>query len=90
MLIGVNSEDPKQMEPAVARHRMAWPQIWDQDGRLGKRHEVQVLPSDILIDHEGVIVGRTRGHREGEIEALGRSVRKAIDAARKAAERPSP
>lgn len=36
----------------------AWPQIWDQDGRISELYSVSSLPQNVLLDQNGAIIAK--------------------------------
>lgn len=71
-ILGVSLDSEKQSWlDAIAKHKLAWPHIsdlkyWDSQG--AKLYAVNSIPSTVLIDKEGKIVGRNM--KLNEIENL--------------------
>lgn len=49
------------VQKAINRHCIDFPVIHDAEQRLGNLYGVRVLPTQVLIDHEGYIVGALSG-----------------------------
>ena len=87
VLISVSSEDRATVEPFIEQERMNWHQYVDERGQLGRAlFQVRVLPTYILIDHEGVIQYRTTGWSPSKNRDIAGKVSKAIKNAKKAAQ----
>ena len=72
---------PTLVEKFVARHKMDWPQVWDQGSAFTRRCGVQSYPTYLLVNHEGEVVYR----KSGWSSAVERQLRKEITAALAAA-----
>jgi thiol-disulfide isomerase/thioredoxin len=60
-IVGVSLDGGKreQFEKALAKHGIAWPQIWDGKGwqaAVARRFRIQGIPSPFLLDREGRVV----------------------------------
>jgi hypothetical protein len=62
-MIGVNLDnDEGAAKSFIQEHQMAWPQaIEGGAGTLGIAAGAQGIPLELVFDHEGVLVGRSRG-----------------------------
>lgn len=59
VMIGISSDrDHVVLREYVERHDMAWPQVHDRGRDLQRLFNVNVFPTYVLIDHEGIIRGR--------------------------------
>jgi tetratricopeptide (TPR) repeat protein len=72
---------PTLVEKFVARHKMDWPQVWDQGSVFSRRCGVHSFPTYLLVNHTGEVVYS----RSGWSSAVERQLRKEITAALAAA-----
>jgi tetratricopeptide (TPR) repeat protein len=72
---------PTLVEKFVARHKMDWPQVWDQGSVFSRRCGVHSFPTYLLVNHTGEVVYS----RSGWSSAVERQLRKEIAAALAAA-----
>ena len=88
-IVGVDIDaDRDTMTRLVTAQKISWPQCWDAHGRI--THDmfgINSFPTDVLLDHEGVEVGRSRGWGPGFADRLVRAILDALDGARKAHKR---
>jgi peroxiredoxin len=69
-------ESPKQVARFMKEFRLSFPPLLDTDGEVAARYRVQGMPTTVLIDHGGRIVGVVVGPRQWsspEAKALIRS-----------------
>lgn len=57
-------ERPEQVTRFMAKFRLSFPALLDEDAEISARYGVSGLPSTFLIDRSGRIVGRAVGARE--------------------------
>ncbi len=68
-VLGVNLDvsDRRSLVSWFNRHRIDWPQLWDDrgyNGDLARHFEVTSLPTSLLVDPDGQVVGvNLRGER---------------------------
>ena len=72
---------PSLVEKFVARHKVDWPQVWDQGSAFSRRCGVHSFPTYLLVNHEGEVVYS----KSGWSSAVERQLRKEIAAALAAA-----
>ncbi len=72
---------PTLVEKFVARHKMDWPQVWDQGSAFSRRCGVHSFPTYMLVNHAGEVVY----NRSGWSSSVERQLRKEIAAALAAA-----
>jgi thiol-disulfide isomerase/thioredoxin len=77
---GDNEERP--WRTFVDRNGMGWPQYWDRDHQLRTQFDVKVIPTYVLIDHEGIERLRVNGSGFHEARALAAEIDKQINLAR--------
>jgi hypothetical protein len=80
VVVGVNSDSNREKVKAVAAKKgPPWRSFWDggsTNGPIQNQWNIQAYPTMYLIDHKGVIVGRTFAMGEG-IELIERAVQQA-------------
>jgi hypothetical protein len=80
MIVGVNSDANRDKVKAMAAKKgPAWRSFWDGGSTCGpiqSRWNIQAYPTMYLIDHNGIIVGRTYPIGEGA-ELIERKVKEA-------------
>jgi peroxiredoxin len=59
----------------MTEHRLTFPQVWDQQGRIGAAYQATAIPVSFLVDPTGQVVALSRGARDwtqlaGLIDAL--------------------
>jgi thiol-disulfide isomerase/thioredoxin/Flp pilus assembly protein TadD len=88
-VVGVNVDSQREvMDSFVARNKISWPQCWDDTGRVTRDvFGVDRFPTEVVLDHEGVEVGRSSGWGPGFADRLGRELIQALGPARKARKR---
>jgi thiol-disulfide isomerase/thioredoxin len=86
VIVGVNVDREREtMNGFVAERKLTWPQCWDGDNRVtGPVFGVDRFPTEILLDHEGVVVGRSSGWGRGTSDRLALAIHDLIGPARKA------
>jgi peroxiredoxin len=57
-------ESPKQVARFMKEFRLSFPPLLDTDGEVAARYRVQGIPTTVLIDRGGRIVGTVVGPRE--------------------------
>jgi hypothetical protein len=75
----------EEMTRFVASQNIDWPQYWDKGDRVTRDvFAVDAFPTEIILDHEGVEVGRSKGWGTSSSDVLARRVLDALGPARKA------
>jgi hypothetical protein len=56
VLLGVDedTDDRAKLQKAEKKHELNWRSWWDQGGSIGRRWDVDALPTFFLIDHKGM------------------------------------
>jgi thiol-disulfide isomerase/thioredoxin len=59
----------------LGEHRLTFPQVWDQQGRIGAAYQATAIPVSFLVDPSGRVVALSRGARDwtelsGMLDAL--------------------
>ena len=79
-IVGVNSDsDRDKVKQHLAKEKSAWRSFWDggsTEGPIQTQWNIQAYPTMYLIDHNGIIVGRTYPLGEGA-ELIERTVNEA-------------
>lgn len=57
-------ESPKQVARFMREFRLSFPALLDTDGEVASRYREQGIPTTVLIDRSGRIVGTVVGPRE--------------------------
>jgi peroxiredoxin len=68
-IVAVSVDGPRNLakvRPYVSRLRVGYPVVIDDDGRLQELYQVTELPTAVLVDTAGRIVGTRVGYRRGE------------------------
>jgi thiol-disulfide isomerase/thioredoxin len=86
VMIGVNADHEEGVaERFVEKNQMRWAQvIGEGSGRLMSAMAVHAFPTEMVFDHEGVLVGQTRGWGTATGRALADRIGDAIQNAKKA------
>ncbi len=58
------AESPKQVARFMAEFRLSFPALLDEKAEVAKRYAVPGLPTTVLIDRNGRVVGRVVGPRD--------------------------
>jgi cytochrome c biogenesis protein CcmG, thiol:disulfide interchange protein DsbE len=89
-IVGVNVDSQREtMTRFVVSHKIAWPQCWDDGHATRDVFAVDRFPTDIVLDHEGVEVGRIAGWGTGSLDRVSRAIRDALGPARRTRKRAS-
>jgi peroxiredoxin/Tfp pilus assembly protein PilF len=80
--ISTDSDEPVLRE-FVAKHKMQWPQVWDERHEFARKCQVESYPTYLLVSHEGEILYRTRGWGPHIEQELNGKIFSAIQAAKK-------
>lgn len=85
VLIGINTDsDRDQLLAYVEKHKMDWPEVWDELRTACDVFRVRTFPTYLIVDHEGRVVFRRTGwsNRVGyELDReVGRIIRQAVKA----------
>ncbi len=60
--VAMSYDDLGKIRAAVAKHRLPFPVVFDQDGRLAREYEgVRATPTTFLIDRSGKRISKTVG-----------------------------
>ena len=90
VVVGISADrDARAWRAFVEKNGMAWPQFWDEDGRLQHRFDVDAIPTYVLLDAEGIERLRVKGAGFDEARALSAEIEKQIRLLA-SAPRPSP
>jgi thioredoxin-like negative regulator of GroEL len=86
VMVGINADsDPAVAERFVEKHRMRWAQVTGESAeRVLAALSVHAFPTEMVFDHEGVLVDQTRGWSSATGRALADRIGDAIATARKA------
>ena len=80
IIVGVNSDSNREkVKEMSAKQGPAWRSFWDggsKDGPIQIQWNIQAYPTTFLIDHNGMIVGKTYPIGEG-VELIERTVKEA-------------
>lgn len=86
-VVSISDEMPKTVRPVAEEEGMVWVLAHDASGYAAEQgFDVQSLPTILLVDHKGWILARQVGWGSESGPALVAKAKKAIEAARKAAE----
>ena len=87
VMLGINWHDERAaMDKFIEEHGVRWPQITGEASeRLTEAMAVRGIPTEILFDHEGVLVMGSTGWRSSNGEALFRETGRAVQKAKKQA-----
>ena len=81
-MIGVNlQEDPAAVLAFGKEFSIPYPLLLDREGNLEKLFGVRGHPATVLIDRQGLMVGRILGERDWQSEAARRLVRALLEIA---------
>jgi thiol-disulfide isomerase/thioredoxin len=85
VMVGVNMDhEPDLMERFIVEKKIPWAQTLDEGQRLRTQFGIKGIPAEIVIDHEGVLVGRSAGWSSGMGGALNDRIESALDRAKRA------
>jgi peroxiredoxin len=62
-------ESKSKVAKFMQREKLTFPALLDSDGRVGRRFGIRSIPTTILIDQEGAMVGKAIGSREWDSSA---------------------
>jgi peroxiredoxin len=80
VILGVSQDrSVDELKRFLTREKLPWPQIHDARGNVSDQWKIDGLPTFVLVDHKGVIVGRWSG--SGNMEAIRQAVESAVKAA---------
>ncbi|HEY5908535.1 MAG TPA: TlpA disulfide reductase family protein, partial [Vicinamibacteria bacterium] len=87
VMIGVNMHDePVLMQRFLEQNQITWPQLaGDHSARLIETMQISAIPTEILFDHEGVLVSSTTGWGSTSGNKLYQAVGRATKLAKKQA-----
>lgn len=75
-ILAVNfAETAEQVAPFVKEHRLTFPVLLDQEGRVSRLYRAFSLPTTYLLDRHGTLVGRAVGAREWDSADAKRLIR---------------
>jgi thiol-disulfide isomerase/thioredoxin len=85
VLLGINLDsDPSLAQSFARENSLSWPQVIDGGSTaLGAAAAAQGIPLELLFDHEGVLVGRSKGWGPDTSRALFARVQEAVGKAKK-------
>jgi hypothetical protein len=91
VLISINCNDEKaKWRQFILENKMKWTHARDGDSKFRRLFQINVFPSYVLIDQEGIVRYRGKGagpQTEGEVSD---NVKKALKAVDSSANRPKP
>jgi thiol-disulfide isomerase/thioredoxin len=82
--VSVNDQE-EQWRDFTAKNQMVWPQAFDRDRKIQRAFQVNVFPTYVLIDHEGIIRFRATGYGFDREATLSDAIHKAIKVVAKSA-----
>jgi len=79
VVVSVSGDDDKRAWATfVDKNAMAWPQYWDEKGKLRRLFDVQVIPTYVLLDAEGIERMRVKGAGLHEARDLAAEIDKQV------------
>ncbi|HEV2845373.1 MAG TPA: redoxin domain-containing protein [Thermoanaerobaculia bacterium] len=88
VLVSISSDsDQAMLREFVAKNKMTWPQVWDEQQVLIRKLQIHSYPTYVLIDPAGSIIHAARGAGGGVEEQLRQKIHAAVRAARKSAKK---
>ncbi len=87
VMIGVNMHDePALMQRFLEQNEITWPQLaGDHSARLIETMQISAIPTEILFDHDGVLIASTTGWGSTSGDKLYQAVGRATKLAKKQA-----
>jgi thiol-disulfide isomerase/thioredoxin len=86
VLIGISSDPASKQEELldyVDENEMAWPQYLDTRRSIHRAYQIEVFPTYIVVDGEGVIVKRVEGwNSSATFRELDSAIRKSLNASK--------
>ncbi len=74
-LIGVNvDEDKKEADRAIQEMKVAFPVLFDADGKIADLFSVDAMPTTVIIDKSGNIRHLHRGYQPGYEDAYAQQI----------------
>jgi peroxiredoxin len=68
-IVAVNlQEDAKAVQKFVDEHKLTFPVLLDQSGRVGATYGARSIPTTYVVDREGIVLAGTIGTREWDTE----------------------
>lgn len=81
-MIGVAVDGTKEnLNGLLRKHGATWPNVLDEDNRIGGPYKVEVLPTFVLIDAQGKIAGRWEGAQD--LPEIEKAIERELTAAEK-------
>jgi thiol-disulfide isomerase/thioredoxin len=89
VMVGINADNDAAVADAfVAKHRMGWAQVTGEHAlRVMTALSVHAFPTEMVFDHEGVLVGRTTGWGSQASLTLVSRIGHPLESAKKAREK---
>ena len=82
MVLGVNMKElPDLVKTYVARHRLTFPHLLDNDAKVASLFAVPGAPTTLFIDRAGQVLGGGVGYRDWASPAVHRLVEALLKAA---------
>ena len=79
VIVGISGDtDKRGWVTFIDKNAMAWPQYWDENGRLRRLFDVQTVPTYVLLDAEGIERQRVKGAGFHEARDLAAEIEKQI------------
>jgi peroxiredoxin len=64
-VVAVNFKEPRrEVESFVREHDLRFPMLLDAEGRTSERYQVFALPTTVVVDRRGMLVGTVLGIRD--------------------------
>jgi thiol-disulfide isomerase/thioredoxin len=85
-IVGVNVDNDREvMTRFVTTQKIPWAQCWDEDSHITRDvFDVDRFPTEVVLDHEGVEVGRSSGWGPGFADRLAHKLLETLGPAKKA------
>jgi peroxiredoxin len=81
---------PVDLAAFAQQHDLGFPIYQDDGGRLMRSFRARAFPTEVIVDHEGRVVGRSHAMTLEQRRAVSRAIDAAVTAAREAQGEPAP
>ncbi len=62
MILGISADrDQATWKEFIAKHKLDWTHFYDDRGMMANRFQIEVFPTYIVMDHEGIVQFREQG-----------------------------
>ncbi len=78
-MLGISGDHKREdLKSFVDREKIPWPNIFDGGGSIRNEWGIKALPTFVLINHKGIIIGRWEGVGPSTMSEIEKGIDEAV------------